>query len=190
LASAARLDFESTRDTLLFVTGKLDLAIGGRPVPLQCQDPANQNSFSKRRTVYGTIDRNNLLSLLGHFDFANPDLSTAQRDITTVPQQSLFFFNEPFVLQQACSLAARADFQLFETAEQRIQYVYSQLFQRDPTVAEIELANRFLAAEDAAVLRQANSTTTPGARGSLRPLRPWERFVHVLLMSDELVFVD
>jgi hypothetical protein len=186
-----RLDFESMRDTLLFVTGKLDPTIGGRPVALQNQEPTNQNAFSKRRTVYGAIDRSNLLSLFGYFDFANPDLSTAQRDITTVPQQSLFFFNDPFVLQQACSLAARADFQLFETTEQRIQYVYHQLFQRDPTVAEIELGTRFLATEELAVSsQQENSTINPGAGGSWRPLRPWERFVHVLLMSDELMFVD
>ena len=185
-----RLDFEAMRDTLVFVTGKLDPAIGGRPVPLQSQDTANPNAYSKRRTVYGTIDRDNMLSLLGYFDFANPDLSTAQRDTTTVPQQALFFFNDPFVMQQACSLAASADFQLFETTRERIQYVYQQLFQRDPTPAEIELANRFLAAEESDVSRLENSTTTPRTRGWLRPLQPWERFAQVLLMSDELMFVD
>ena len=46
-----RLDFEAMRDTLLFVTGKLDAAIGGRPVALQSQDPANPNAYSKRRAV-------------------------------------------------------------------------------------------------------------------------------------------
>ena len=79
-----------------------------------------------------------MLSLLGYFDFANPDLSTAQRNTTTVPQQALFFFNDPFVMQQACSLAARVDFQLFETTRERIQYIYQQLFQHDPTPAEFE----------------------------------------------------
>ena len=186
-----RLDFESLRDTLLFVTDKLDPAIGGRPVALGDQQPSSQTSFSNRRTVYGTIDRNNLHSWFGYFDFANPDLSTAQRDITTVPQQALFFFNDLFVMQQACSLAARADFQLFETTEQRIQYVYQQLVQRDPDAAEIELAGRFLAAEELAESSpQKRSTTNPGAKGGMRPLSPWERFVHVLLMSDELMFVD
>ena len=77
-----------------------------------------------------------------------------------------------------------------ETTRERIQYVYQQLFQRDPTPAEIDLANRFLAAEESAVSQQENSTTNPAALGRLRPLQPWERFVHVLLMSDELMFVD
>ena len=186
-----RLDFESMRDTLLFVTGKLDPAIGGRPVALVDQQQTSQTMFSNRRTVYGTIDRNNLQSWFGYFDFANPDLSTAQRDITTVPQQALFFFNDLFVMRQACSLAAQADFQLFETTEERIQYVYQQLFQRDPTTTEIELAARYLDAEElAASSLQKRSTTNPGAKAGLRPLSPWERFVHVLLMSDELIFVD
>jgi hypothetical protein len=185
-----RLDFEAMRDTLLFVTGKLDPAIGGRPVDLQSQDPANPNAFSKRRAVYGRIDRNNMLSLLGYFDFANPDVSSARRDVTTVPQQALFFFNDPFVMQQACSLAARADFQLFETTRERIQYIYQQLFQRNLTAAEIERANRFLVAEESIASQQEDSLTNPATGGRLRALSPWERFVHVLLMSDELMFVD
>ena len=127
--------------------------------------------------------RNDLLPLFRYFDFANPDLSTAQREVTSVPQQALFFLNSPFVMQQACSLAARADFQLFDSTAKRVQYVYQQLLQRNPTAAEIELAIRFLAAEEL-------TASDPSTRGSLRPLRPWERFVHVLLMSDEMMFVD
>ncbi len=178
-----RLDFEAMRDTLLFVTGKLDSAIGGRPVPLLKQGQSNLNSNPNRRTVYGVIDRNDLLPLFRYFDFANPDLSTAQREVTSVPQQALFFLNSPFVMQQACSLAARADFQLFDSTAKRVQYVYQQLFQRNPTAAELEQAIRFLAAEEL-------TASDSGPRGSLRPLRPWERFVHVLLMSDEMMFVD
>ncbi len=185
-----RLDFEATRDTLLFVTGKLDRSISGRPFAFQSDNPASRFVYSTRRSVYGMIDRSSMPSLLGYFDFANPDLSTAQRGITTVPQQALFFLNDPFVMQQACSLAARADFQLFETTRERILYVYQQLFQRDPSAAEIELANRFLASEESSIPSPEPSTSNPDTPGPVRPLQPWQRFVHVLLMSDELMFVD
>ncbi len=201
-ANRRRLDLESMRDTLLFVAGKLDRSLGGRPVALQMQPQLNkkggfssgmgsQQPYSNRRTVYGLVDRNDLLPLFRIFDFANPDLSTAQRDTTTVPQQALFFFNSPFAMQMACSLAARADFQLFAETSHRVQYVYQQVLQRDPTADEIELAIRFLAAEELAASSPAEqSATDSSARGGLRPLRPWERMVHVLLMSDELMFVD
>src|SRR5207249_3588694 len=79
-ANRRRLEFESMRDTLLFVVGNLDPSFGGRPVDL-----IKKREGSSRRTVYGTIDRNDLPSLFRAFDFANPDLSTAQRDTTTVP---------------------------------------------------------------------------------------------------------
>ena len=181
-----RLDFESLRDTLLFVSGRLDDSMGGRPVALVAAGQSSTDAFSKRRTVYGSLDRNNVPSIYRAFDVPSPDLSTSQRDRTTVPQQSLFFLNDPFVMQQACNLAARADFQLFETRDGRIVYVYQQLFQRDPSVAEIELAARFLEEEASASMEPA----VPMSGGGVRPLRPWERFVHVLLMSDELMFVD
>jgi hypothetical protein len=201
-ANRRRLDFESMRDTLLFVVGKLDRTLGGRPIALQNQPQmnskgnfgsgtGNQGAYSNRRTVYGVIDRNDLLPLFRNFDFANPDISTAQRDVTTVPQQALFFLNNPFVMQQACSLAARADFQLFDETAKRVQYVYQQVLQRDPTAGEIELAIQFLSAgESAASLPAEDFATDSRPRGGFRPLRPWERFVHVLLMSDELMFID
>ncbi len=52
---------------------------------------SSKQRFSNRRTVYGVVDRNDLLPIFRIFDFANPDFTTAQRDATTVPLQALFF---------------------------------------------------------------------------------------------------
>ena len=60
-----RLDFESTRDSLLAVAGTLDETRGGRSGNLA--DPA-----CSRRTIYGTIDRQNLPSLFRAFRFCQP----------------------------------------------------------------------------------------------------------------------
>jgi len=192
-----RLDFESMRDTLLFVAGNLDRTVGGRAVELTPQPrvafggtPGDQPP-SHRRAIYGFIDRQNLPGLLRAFDFADPDTITGRRYATAVPQQALFFFNSPFVMQQACSLAARADFQQLDATAKQVQYLYQQVFQRDPTAGEVELASRFMAAELSAAASPAeDSATSSLVPDSLRPLRPWERFAHVLLMSDELMFVD
>jgi hypothetical protein len=166
-----RLDFESMRDTLLFVAGHLDQSLGGRPVDLLKQP------FSRRRTVYGSIDRNNLLPLFRIFDFANPDITTAQRDLTTVPQQSLFFLNSPFVMEQACKMVKRPAFQKLDDETKRVRYLYQLVYQRDPSASEIQLGLRFLQARSAATdLRE--------------PLNPWESYGQVLLMSNELMFVD
>ena len=65
--SRQRLDLEALRDSLLFVAGRLDFAIGGSAVDI-VKEP-----FSNRRTVYGFIDRQNLPGLYRTFDFASPD---------------------------------------------------------------------------------------------------------------------
>ncbi|HMF17338.1 MAG TPA: PSD1 and planctomycete cytochrome C domain-containing protein, partial [Gemmataceae bacterium] len=90
-----RLDFEAMRDALLAVGGKLDRRIGG-PSVSNITAPG-----STRRTLYGHLDRLNLPGLYRTFDFPSPDATSAQRDLTTVPQQALFMMNNPFVLECA-----------------------------------------------------------------------------------------
>src|SRR5262249_56748270 len=96
-----RLDFEQLRDSLLFTAGQLDATAGGPGVDLV------KTPFPRRRTVYGFIERQNLPGMFRTFDFATPDTTSPQRYTTTVPQQSLFLMNSPFVVEQARHLAAR-----------------------------------------------------------------------------------
>src|SRR5258706_14576987 len=84
-------------------SGEIDLKEGGRAVELFAQ-PA-----SKRRAVYGRVDRQFLPGVFRTFDFANPDLHTPVRGSTTVPQQALFMMNSPFVAERARALAGRTD---------------------------------------------------------------------------------
>jgi hypothetical protein len=193
-----RLDFEAMRDTLLFVGDNLDQTIGGRAVELAPQPrpelgggfmaPTAEKPPSIRRAIYGFIDRQNLPGLLRAFDFADPDTSTGRRFTTTVPQQALFFLNNKFVLQQACRLAARADVEKFDSTTERIQFLYQQVYQRRPSAGELEVALRFLTVEQsAAAPPDENLAVDTAVPENARPLRLWERFAHVLLMSDELM---
>ena len=76
-----RLDFESMRDSLLAVSGVLDPAVGGPPASI------SEPPFSRRRTIYGFIDRQNLDGLYRTFDFAVPDATSPRRFVTMVPQR-------------------------------------------------------------------------------------------------------
>ena len=163
-----RLDFEAVRDTLLAVSGKLDLKIGGLPVDLESEP------FSDRRTVYGLIDRQNLPGVFRTFDFANPDTSSQLRFHTTVPQQALFLMNSPFVIEQARSLAHRAEISDSKNCSDTIQALYRTVLQRSPDPAEVALGEKFL--------------TTPTSADS--KLSPLEKYAQVLLLSNELMFVD
>jgi hypothetical protein len=92
-----RLNFEAMRDGMLQVSGELDLTMHGPSQKL------HSKPYSKRRAVYGYIDRQNISPTLNSFDFANPNIHAPQRVETTVPQQALFAFNHPFVIERSAT---------------------------------------------------------------------------------------
>jgi len=135
--TAHRLSFEEARDAWLFTTGELNLGIGGKPEPLF----DIQNS---RRTLYAFIDRESVSPVLRMFDFANPDLSIPQRSETTVPQQALFTMNHRFIADRAKQITSLLQ---DEAPENRVSQLYVAVFQREPTIDELELAIAFVNSE-------------------------------------------
>jgi hypothetical protein len=133
-----RLDFEALRDTLLAVSGALDPKAGGLP------DDLTKEPFTTRRTVYGFIDRQNLPAMFRTFDFPNPDVSSAGRFATTVPQQALFMMNSPFAQEQARQVWRRADLKAAGAETGRIRALYRVLYQRFPDADELRLAQEFM----------------------------------------------
>jgi hypothetical protein len=172
-ANRRRLDLEAMRDGLLAVSGRLDRAVGGRPVDV-AGDPAN-----RRRTVYGLVDRQSLPGLYRAFDFASPDQSAERRPHTTVPQQALFGLNSPFMLRQATALADRPEVAAEPDLARRAGVLYRLAMGRAPDAEEMAAALAFLGAEEKSAEETAKS-----------PLGPWARFAQVLLLTNEMLFVD
>jgi hypothetical protein len=158
-----RLDFEATRDALLAVAGKLDARVGGPSLP----DILSVSS--RRRTLYGSVDRLQVPGLYRAFDYPAPDSSASHRDQTTVPQQALFFLNSPLVLDAAGQLLARPELAGENDLQRRVQALYLLCYGRPPGPAELSLATEFL-------------TNAP------RP--EWLRYTQALLLANEFVFVD
>jgi hypothetical protein len=159
-----RLDWEATRDALLFVSGRLDTTMGGRSVEVL---------ESPRRTVYGFIDRQNLPGVFRAFDFASPDTTSPQRFTTTVPQQALFLMNSPFSVREAKELIKRPRIANATEPAERIHQLYNLVYQRDPSPEELETGLKFV-----------------GAASDSKRLTVWEQYAQVLLESNEFVFVD
>ena len=163
-ANRRRLDLEAFRDTLLAVSGQLNPSMFGRPASITA--PENH-----RRTVYAIVERQNIPDVVRNFDFASPDCSNGRRQVTTVPQQALFLLNSDFVTRTARTLA-----KLSETAPpatslpdptlDRIDRMYRLAFQRPATAEERELGQAFSSS------------------------RGWAQYAQVLLMTNELMFVD
>jgi hypothetical protein len=134
-ANRQRLDAESLRDALLYVSGNLDLKTGGPPERLD--KPENH-----RRTVYGFISRRRLDPMLALFDFANPNSTSDQRMATNVPLQRLFFMNSTLVADESRTLAGRLKAEPDDSA--RIRKAYRLLLGREPKAQEMKLGLEFL----------------------------------------------
>jgi hypothetical protein len=166
-----RMDYEAMRDSMLFISGRLDSTMGGRPVD-QSADPMNI-----RRSVYGLVDRQDLPAVQRAFDFPAPDQCLERRPQTTVPQQALFAMNSPFVLEQARALAARSEISGSIRPAARIEALFQRVYGRRPTTIESARAQTFL-----------DSAATDKAAGT--SISPWEQLAQVLLISNESIFVD
>jgi hypothetical protein len=151
-----RLDAEMLRDTLLAVSGKIDLKMGG-PSAMQFdfKDPnkdvsplINYDKFdpdspaSYRRSVYRFLMRNVNDPLLETFDAVDPSLSMAKRNVTITPLQALALYNNRFVLRQCEHLAARLEREAKDTPA-RIDRACRLTLGRAPTREEAELLTAY-----------------------------------------------
>ena len=166
-----RLDFESTRDSLLVAAGQLDPNMGGRSIDLFAQP------FTKRRAVYASIDRQNLPGTFREFDLASPDQHSPQRFQTTVPQQALYMLNNLFVVERTKDVVKLGTVATAKNDSEKVRAIYRAVLSRNPTAEEVELASQFVA--DAAKEKVA-----------FNRLGAWEQLAQVLLLSNEFLFVD
>ena len=166
-ANRRRLDVEAWRDTLLDVSGQLDRTMGG--VSTQLNDSNNL-----RRTVYAKISRHQLDSLLRLFDFPDPNITSATRTETTVPQQQLFVLNSTFMINRAKAFATRIHEETTGDDSLKIERAFDLAYGRSPTDAELELGLEYLSMEKA-----------PDDK-----LTRWESYAQVILGSNELIYID
>ena len=141
-----RMDFEAMRDSMLAASGLLDETMHGQSEKLF------EVPLSKRRSVYGYIDRLNFSEILAAFDVPNPDQTNPARHHTAVPQRTLFQLNSPFIIQQARHIKAGDDFKNSTDRDSRIQILYRRIFGRGASKEELAMAADFLVgASDGAI---------------------------------------
>ncbi len=159
-ASVRRLDAEQVRDNMLAASGELDRKSFGVPV----------ESTVARRSIYLKVIRNKPNALLMAFDGTDNILSTPERMTTTTPNQALLVFNSAWVLARAEKLAA-ATFPAEQQFESAIDQLHLRLFARHATKNEIETARNFVTQSD-----------------DSKDL--WKDYCHVLLCSNEFIYID
>ena len=150
--SPRRLDAEAIRDAMLATAGRLDLkppvgsavAIGGEGYTggMERRGQLFEQRFNYR-SVYLPAIRGRVFESLAEFDGVDGSVVTGQRSETTVPSQSLYLLNSPYVLGLASSAAQRL---LKDAGDpgKRIDLAFQRWFSRTPTDTERNAALAFL----------------------------------------------
>ena len=172
---ARRLSAEEIRDSILAVTGKLDLKMGGPGFRLYryLQDnvatylPLDQHEpETYRRAVYHQNARASLLDGLTDFDLPDSAYSAPSRISTTSPLQALTLLNHRFTLDMSDALAERAQREAPNDQAAQVRRAFALAFQRTPTPEEEQAALKLIASHG------------------------WRAFCRALLNANELIYLN
>jgi hypothetical protein len=151
----SRLDAEEIRDTILQLSGKLDLKMYGPPVKqFKYQDPnpgltplADYTAFDVddptnfRRSIYRFIFRTVPDPLMDTLDCADAAQLTPVRNVSMTALQALSMWNNSFVLRQSEHLAERL--KTSGDTRAQIRLLYQLALNREPTRTELKDLNAF-----------------------------------------------
>lgn len=184
-ARPRRLEAEAVRDALLAVAGRLEpgrpaenpLAKTGYSNKTQADVDAQRVESENHRSIYVPVVRGRLTEIQGLFDQPVSEEVNSERNVSTLPTQSLFFLNSPFVAEIAGTVADSLlrDPALADPAA-RLDELYRRLLARDPTAAE-------RAADEALLERmQVSGGELPDTR------KAWSALCLSLLLSSEFLY--
>jgi hypothetical protein len=187
-----RLEAEAIRDALLAVSGRLDRAMGGPPVPLrvlpdglvEIDDKApGGRAGQNKRSVYLLCRRSYNLTLLTVFDQPLVAQNCTRRDASAVPLQSLTMLNDAFVEEQARHFADRVAGAAGSSEEEMIRTTFRLALARPPSPGETAICTRLLQRQ-AAAYRKAGQPVARAKRLAL------VQVCLALLNTSEFLYVE
>ncbi len=165
-----RLEGEAVRDSMLAVSGLLDPTLYG---------PGTLSEDSRRRSIYFTLKRSQLLNSMLVLDAPEPLTSQSLRPTTTVAPQALLFLNSPQVRQWSRAFADRVAAAVGPATTDPDPFAsraYLLAFGRLPQPSEREAAAAFLAPRLAADPAERAAALTD--------------FCQALLALNEFIYVN
>ena len=184
-----RLSAEEVRDSILAVSGDLQLKAGGPgvypviPPEVLAGQSVPGSGWGKsppeeanRRSVYVHLKRSLVVPILSQYDLADTDSSCPQRYTTTVPTQALGMLNGEFTNLQAERFASRLRAEHPNDVAAQIAGGIRLVSGRSPGAAEIERDRQFIER----LVSEQNQTPDAALR----------TYCLVLLGSNEFIYLD
>jgi len=158
-----RLEAEAIRDSILAVSGRLDLKMYGVGFNLFDQrgglsgfNPVESpTGEGLRRMIYAHKVRREPEAVFGAFDCPDAGQSTAVRRESTTPIQALNLFNSRFTLEQADAFASRVKTEAGTDPDAQVRHAFQLALQRDPEPEELAEISSVVAEHGLAVLARA-----------------------------------
>ena len=173
-----RLDAESLRDSMLQVSGQLNLQPGKGSI-IQHRDilvnlAGSLHELSNHRSVYLCYLRSSPPPELAAFNLPDFTTLTGRREVSTVPNQALHLYNNPFVIDQAKCFAEMAIKESMED-QARVRFAFQRAFSREPSQEELNRASELV-------------------RSSMSELKSeekaWASLCQALMLTNEFRYVD
>lgn len=150
--ASRRVEAEAIRDSMLFISGRLNFKMGGPGFDLfdkrggltGFKPVESFNDEGRRRMIYAHRVRRERDGVFGAFDCPDYGQSTARRRESTTPLQALNLFNSTFTLEEAKAFADRIGLESKENTLQAIHLAYQHALSRNPTSEEIADASKIV----------------------------------------------
>jgi hypothetical protein len=186
-----RLEGEAIRDSILEVSGRLNLKMGGPgvfpPLPAGVETRGGwkkdeEASEAERRSVYVFVRRNTRYPMFEVFDMPDTHESCPRRNATVTAPQALELLNNELVLDWSHSLAGRVWNDAGMTPEAQVDRAWRFVYARAATVDERKEALAFLDRQSA--MLGARMSQEDARKAALTDL------CHMLVNSNEFLYVN
>lgn len=203
-----RLEAEALRDSLLFVSGKLDLTAFGPGESVDSREDGLVSSVGTekgwRRSIYVLQRRSMASSLLEDFDLPQMAPNCVERTVATVAPQALHLMNNRTVFSWATAMADRILQEVGPDPDRLIPRAYEVALGRRPDVSELEVTvASFTEIQEKwrSSLQQTKTQTAESGTGALLTetdvssdeeivRRSLVNLCHALVNSAEFIYVD
>lgn len=210
-----RLEAETLRDSLLAVSGKLNSAVGGAPVPVMYNEegqvvvgvdttdtagrpsgkfvPLNGEEF--RRSVYVQARRTRPLEMFAAFDAPSmTDANCEVRPVTTVSPQSLLLMNNTVVREYAQHFAERLQAECGTDAAAQVERAWRLCYGAPPAAPDARAAVEFVVAQTEHYRTnpaKLDKAAGPAEKENAAPeLMGLAAFCHALMSANGFLYVD
>ena len=203
-----RMDGDQIRDSILKVSGRLDLTPFGPPEGVEvtaegevlskatptacggsvCLVPAVQSEV--RRSIYTLVRRETPLTLLEVFDAPQLQPNCLKRGYSTVATQALQLLNGNMIRESARYFAGRTIDWASANVEQQVERVYRVALSRPPTQQEMKLGVEAVQNLTQQWLELLQKETPAEPRQTKAQWLGLSSFCHIILNSPDFIYID